>query len=350
MLIHRLTRCLPQATRYGGRNRTDQIAGLLRREGATIADIDFFTRDFSDRAGNFRAGFAVWRTLRPPFTRDFASLWVLGRFVRLLRAAAPAGGVLAWENTDDTLVGIAARHLGWRVLALPHNLNSLYNASARPLAARLRGLSTEVAALATADAVFTISPDEKNFLRLAGVPAELSPYHPAEDFAAELGRIRERRSPRPDGPILILGSAHNAHTLEGMSAQLRVLSSAPGNFRRRVIVGGDATEVLAAEFPLPDVEFAGRIPAGRLDTLMSEIRALWIVQTAGTGVVTRLRDFTLAGIPVVANSVAARSWERTPGVFILDRLADLAATVETLPLVVPSQPSPPGPTLLARIV
>jgi hypothetical protein len=349
MLIHRVTRCLPQRTRYGGRNRTDQIAGLLRLEGATISEVDFFTRDFSERAGNLGAGLTAWRNLRPPFKRDYPSLWLLGRFIRLLRAAAPGGGVLAWENTDDPLLGVAARHLGWRVLAFPHNLNALYNAASRPPDARLRDLSVEVAALATADAVYTIAPDENNFLRLFGVRAELLPYHPADDFYAELGALRKARSPRPDGPVLILGSANNAHTREGMSAQLRALASAPETLRRRVIVGGDATERLAAEFPLPGVEFAGRIPAQRLEALMRELRTLWIVQSAGTGVVTRLLDFTLAGIPVFANSIAARAWERTPGVHILDEPTKFPTLLETLPWIVPA-PSPPClPALLGRL-
>ena len=49
-----------------------------------------------------------------------------------------------------------------------------------------------------------------------------------------------------------------------------------------------------------------------------------IYQHNGTGVLTRIPEFRLAGIPILANRVSFRSFQNVEGLYVIDNLANLA--------------------------
>jgi hypothetical protein len=73
---------------------------------------------------------------------------------------------------------------------------------------------------------------------------------------------------------------------------------------------------------------------------MVHCSALLIHTVAGAGAVTRIPEALLAGIPVIANSNAARDQFGTPGVHVYANRAEFAALVRAR---LPVPPAPPAP-------
>jgi len=335
MILYRVTRALRQPSRYGGWNRAEQIREALAGLGAPWVEVDLFDRRFGQRGANLRAGLRLWRQLpvglRPVGLGGFSrTLWTLGHLYRLLQAAqTPAGGpgVLIWENTDDPLLAVAARATGARVVALPHNVNALYHRRPEtPLADWSAALAGELAGLSRVHTVVAIAAEEQNFFRLAGLPATWLPYYPPSEHRRDLASLRAGRPERPES-VLLLGSAHNEHTAAGLREQLGWATSWPESLRRRLVIVGAETERLAPTFPGVGFTFAGRLDDEALRAQMRLAAVLWVHQEMGTGVLTRIPDALCAGVPVVANRIAARGWIGVPGVQVVDHPDQLEAAL-----------------------
>lgn len=336
MTLYRITRALRQASRYGGWNRAEQIREALEELDAPWVEVDFFDRRFGQRGANLRAGLGLWPRLPGPLRTGglrarYRTLWTLGQMFRLLQSAqAQKGGpgVLIWENTDDPLVAVAARATGARLVALPHNINTLYHRRPEmPLEQWTIALAAELAGLAQAHGVVAIAAEEHNFFRLADLPASLLPYFPPSEHRRELATQRESRSERPE-TVLVLGSAQNEQTATGMRTQLQWALGWSEASRRRVVVAGVETERLASAFPGAGFTFAGRLSDEALRQQMQLAAVLWVHQEHGTGVLTRIPDALCAGVPVVANRLAARGWIGVPGVHVVDYPEQLEAALE----------------------
>jgi hypothetical protein len=254
--------------------------------------------------------------------------------------------VLLWETTYDSILPELARRAGYRVVALPHNLESLVSEAvfADPAYDPLDDLRAEIRRLGRADAVYTIAREERWLLEARGVAADYLPYHPDPALAAECRRMRERREAQARGgaagPLLVLGSALNPATARGMRLQLEWLAAEPDP-SRSVVVAGRQTERVLADCSGPGVALVGGVSREQLTELMVQCSALLIHTVAGAGAVTRIPEALLAGIPVIANSNAARDQFGTPGVHVYANRAEFAALVRAR---LPVPPAPPAPT------
>ncbi len=240
-----------------------------------------------------------------------------------------------------------ARQAGFRVIALPHNLEALVSEAvfADPTYDPMADLSAEVARLALADQVFTIAKEERWLLESRGLTPDYLPYYPDPALIAECDTIRRRRTDhaaadgRVRGPLLILGSAFNPATALGMARQLEWLARAasPGI---EVVVAGAQSDVLLAAHARPGVQLLGRVTRERLITLMETSSALLIHTFGGAGAVTRIPEALLAGIPVIANSNAARDQHGTAGVHVYETEEEFSALASAPPGIPPQLPPP----------
>jgi hypothetical protein len=217
----------------------------------------------------------------------------------------------------------------------------------------LGDLADEVNRLALADAVFTISKEERWLLEARGLAPCYLPFYPDATLAHECVRIRNTRATlnRSDGgfagPLLLLGAALNPATARGMAVQLEWLA-ALGPDMPPVIVVGPETDTRFAAYRSRQVQLLVRVPRPQLVTLLESCSALLIHTTGGAGAVTRIPEALLSGVPVIANSNAARDQHGMPGVHVYDSPAEFRALALT-PLPLPPAPSPPT-TSNARFV
>ena len=268
-------------------------------------------------------------------------------FYRSALARHRGARVLLWETTYDNLLPVMAREAGFRVIALPHNLESLVSEAVfnDPGYDPTADLTAEVRRLALADAVFTIAKEERWFLEARGLAPGYLPYYPDPALVSECTAIRQRRAALAcadgtvRGPLLILGSAFNPATSRGMEQQLEWLAAMPSAGTEIVVAGGQ-TDVVLASHARPGVELLGRVTREKLTTLLEKCSALLIHTFGGAGAVTRIPEALLAGVPIIANFNAARDQFGTPGVHVYES-ATTFATLVRLPLTMPPAPQRP---------
>ena len=332
----------------GGEKRSAQIRALCEAVGFAVADMQPPPGAIRWRAR--LAGMAVrWRLGRHASV-DGAGTGLLGYrslFYRDALARHRGARLLLWETTYDSILPALARKAGYRVVALPHNLESLVSeaAFADPRHDVLPGLTAEIDRLGLADAVFTISKEERWLLEARGLGPHYLPFYPDPVLEAACGRIRRARlaQAQPEGriagPLLLVGSAFNPATERGMRWQLQQLREGGGS-TPGVIVIGPQTETRLADLAGTEVRFLGSVAWESLAQQLSICSALLIHTIGGAGAVTRIPEALLAGVPVVANGNAARDQYGTPGVHVYDDPAGFRALVRA---ALPMPPPPPAP-------
>ena len=302
----------------GGRHRSEQLHELLLEAGAVIQIL----KRAPDGAGlrKYLAGLwfmgrlglrhgLSWRTLRH---HGSAALRLGGQLPK-----APASRVLLWENThrNNAALPTLAQAANFAVLAVPQNLEALWETrSARNLRSKTDAFADELTGLRQADAVFCISREEQWLLRNFGIAADFLPYFPPHAVHHRMSTVRERRSGARENFFLILGSAGNPPTRAGMITLIGILRALPGGDRISLHIAGYGTESLRAEVAGMKCHLHGGVDQAKLEELLATTRAALIHQNSATGALTRIPELIVAGIPIIANPIAARSATHYDGV------------------------------------
>lgn len=302
----------------GGRHRTQQLHELLMDSGAAIevlrqapegAAVRKYLSGLSFMARN---GFRHSLSLRA--LRHYGST-----VLRMGTRTIPHDGfrVLVWENTHRNNVALPtlAQSAGFAVLAVPQNLEALWETrSARNLRSKTDAFADELTGLRQADAVFCISREEQWLLRNFGIAADFLPYFPPHAVHHRMSTVRERRSGARGNFFLILGSAGNPPTRAGMITLIGILRALPGGDRISLHIAGYGTESLRAEVAGMKCHLHGGVDQAKLEELLATTRAALIHQNSATGALTRIPELIVAGIPIIANPIAARSATHYDGV------------------------------------
>jgi hypothetical protein len=352
LTLLRWTRFASDPHGTGPEKRSTQIRALAEEAGFAIDDMRPPTSLPQWRT--WVAGLAAHWRFGPHASVDRAGVGLLGYrslFYRTALARHCGVRVLLWETTYDTVLPTLARRAGFRVIALPHNLEALVSGAvfADPAYDPTADLGAEVRRLALADAVFTIAKEERWLLEARGLAPGYLPYYPDPALVTECHAIRARRVARAStdgrvhGPLLILGSAFNPATARGMAQQLEWLAQSPAT-NAEVIVAGPQSDVLLARYARPAVQLLGSVTREKLIALLEHCSALLIHTFGGAGAVTRIPEALLAGVPIIANPNAARDQFGTPGLHLYESTAELIAQIAACP------PIPPAPAYPASAV
>ena len=344
----RWTRFASDAHGTGPEKRSAQILSLCREAGFDLHDMQ--PHETGARWQNWLAGLGPRLREGNHASVDHAGAGLLGyraRFYREALAAHRGPRVLLWETTYDSLLPNLARQAGFKIVALPHNLEALVSDQvfSDPAYDPFSDLSDEVKRLSLADNIFTISKEERWLLETRGLSPQYLPFYPADELAAECELIRKKRTTlaRPDGRItgslLLLGTALNPATARGMTLQLEWLATL-GDSMPAVVVAGPETQSRLAMHQNPKIKLLGRIPRAQLIGLLESSSALLLHTSGGAGAVTRIPEALLAGVPVIANPNAARDQHGAPGVHLYESPDEFRA-LALAPPPMPAAPSAP---------
>lgn len=237
---------------------------------------------------------------------------------------------VVWEATMSPGVFLACDK---PILGFPHNIEAL-NLAGRQLLGRktpLPALVDEFSMLRKCSRLYFIAKEEAYLARLLGLSCGYLPYYPPADVCDKLEGIRLRRQSSTPGEVfLILGSASNAPTASALKKLLAGIKSRSDISHRQFIVCGNATENWAQECST-NVVVQGRVSEAELTRLFETCRAAIVFQEEGSGMLTRITELLLGGVPVVANQHAVRSVEMHVGLSIaadLNGVLDLVAQNE----------------------
>jgi hypothetical protein len=313
---------------HGGFRRSMQVKQLLTEAGIEVRET--ISRDARwPRRQRVPAGLRFLATHRYPISWEKSQLGHCGMSVlRMEQSCREHRGakVLVWEDVSSPLAPIIAREHGFRVVAVPHNLESLAGADLTP-ASRLKPLDRlqlEFDWLRDCDAVFAIAREECWLLANADVPNDYLPYFPPPEVYARLMQIRQRRQSTQKRFFVILGTANNPRTAAGMVEIVRLLQQGAESAAHQVLIVGDGTETLEGRIGnAPNIRLLGRLSDDALDDLLTEARGIIAHQMKGAGALTRIPESLIAGIPVLANTMASRSAWTLSGVHSYEGVEDL---------------------------
>lgn len=235
------------------------------------------------------------------------------------------------------------RNEGMKIVGICHNLESL---SGEQLAEdRQRELlSHELQVLGKCDLVVTISREETFLLENLGIRTFFFPSFPPKDIHQRLMEIRAGRSGKPGKDVLMIGTAKNKATRHGMMQAMRYwqeqdLAAASGC---DLLLAGYATESLA-EHAGKGVRFLGPLSDEKLDRLLATVKACLCYQERASGALTRIPEMLIAGVPVLANSLAARSYYNLAGVVEFSGFAHLQEALNAVERQAGEVPVPSAP-------
>jgi hypothetical protein len=211
----------------------------------------------------------------------------------------------------------------------------------------------EIDILSLCSLVVTISREETVLLRNLGINAFYYPYYPVEDIHDRMLGIRQKRMGSIKEDFLLVGTAHNPPTMKGMQEIMGLWGSLSGSLGgARLYVAGFGSEPLKDFADGKDVVFKGPMSDEDLDNMLVNIRGCIAYQGDGSGALTKICEFLLAGVPVLANSHAARSYYNTPGVLEFTDIHDIARAskfLDSAEMEVPVPGRPDSAALLSKI-
>lgn len=335
----------------GAAKRSAQIEELLQQAGVVYVNdefalpkgMGFMTKLLWLLAGlRFVVAHFSWKEIRS-IRNCLAMSKYFGLRMPLFETYKEKDVVFLNEDTTSSAYGFPylAKEIGKKMLSLPHNMESLCCLgrdlqSGKP---RLGWLSEDIIRLKLCDAVFCISKEEMWLLSIHGVNAHYLPYYPpkvAEDYLLGVRKKRQGRNPNEICKFLILGSASNEPTRQGMDEVLSYFSSY-GYLPFEIHVAGYRTECLEKKVH-PQIVYHGTLSNDELEEMMIEVDALVINQPATSGALTRIVEHLVAGIPVIASFGAARDYYQSDDVqvfYSMDELMDLLKSFQCGEAVMP---------------
>jgi hypothetical protein len=212
------------------------------------------------------------------------------------------------------------------VIAHCHNIETLSRGQVMPHCQQ-ELLAYELGLLAQCRAAVTISSEEAFLLCNLGMTAEFLPYYPPAAIEEQLLMVRMQRAESDKRDFILMGSAGNAPTREGMVQLLGAWRSMGGLSGERLHVVGYGTEMLRDAGGIAGVEFRGAVTDQELAELLIRVRGGIVYQESGAGALTRIGEYLLAGVPVLANSHAARSYHNNTGIVEFACLHELRSTL-----------------------
>ena len=234
------------------------------------------------------------------------------------------------------------------IIAICHNLESLSPNQSLPKRQRIL-FNKELNILSRCHLVITISREETFLLKNLNINTLFLPYYPVDAILRRMLKIRDSRKKTKKKDILLLGTATNKPTKLGM---LKVFEEWKRNslahLGEKLLVAGYGTDIVRESVHGKGMEFLGSLPKTELDRKLSCVKACLCYQEQGSGALTRIPEMLIAGIPVLANTHAARSYHNLKGITEFSRFADLPEAIkktESLERRIPV-PSPPDFSLL----
>lgn len=320
----------------GGDKRSAQIEELLNAGSLTFENEDFTLPKglsklqllkLSLRAIGFirkNIGWKVYPSLKARFN---AIKYFALRTPVILDKYKGKNACFVWESTVSGNYGYPylMKAAGANVIAVPHNLESVVptQKDSQTETVAPKWFYNEVERLKKCDAVFAISKEETWILRLFGVNAYYMPYYPPQEALDYLLKIREKRAARVDNvekKFLLLGSATNVPTQNGMQSLIDAVSSDKRRFS--VAVAGYGTDLLRIANN-GNVKFLGPLLSEQLETALVETDAVLIYQPPTSGALTRITEMLVAGVPVFVNFNAARDCHNVEDVNVYESFDDL---------------------------
>lgn len=226
----------------------------------------------------------------------------------------------------DIVLGNVLVSLGMPFTAYPHNIEFMVNGQRQTyFRSQDAAFKAEMRIYRHAKAVITISDFDTAVLQSLGISqAQTLPYQPPQEDKTMLESIRIARQTSKKAGILILGTVGNPPTRFGVEQLLSRIAAHPE--KRKYILAGFGTEDMVGAAP-PNVAVLGGVDHQKLIDLMTHTEALLLYQPPTSGMLTRIIEASLAGVPVNVMGGYMQTLEvESAGVHAIRTLDDIRCT------------------------
>jgi len=195
--------------------------------------------------------------------------------------------------------------------------------------------------------VITVSREEDVLLNNLGISSLYLPYYPGKPLKERFLAVRENRGKTGKDGFLVIGNAGNLQTRKGMETlgrywQENQLEAVGG----KLLLGGFQSNGFFTPGHFgSSVEFLGALPNDTLDSILTRVKAVICYQENGAGALTRICEMLMAGVPVLANSYAARSYYNMKGVVEYRELDELKEALKQVDKLEGEIPVPAAPDI-----
>lgn len=319
----------------GGSKRSVQIKEYWSQRGVEFVDEKFV---LPKRYSFFTALGWMWRSLvfithnigwrnYPSFREKYKALRVFALLFPTIYDKYKGQEItFLWEDTFDYFSMYLMKAAGAKVIAYPHNLESLVPLQRDQLTRKQSPywLYEEVERFKMCDEVYCISKEETWLLQLFGVNASYYPYYPPKIIEQELLEIKNKREKNKScnkKQYLILGSATNPPTRMGMQRLVEYFDCQQ-DIKYTIHIAGYKTEnlVLSADSKIIN---HGTVSSEVLEELLINTDGIIINQPTTSGALTRIAECRVAGIPIFVNFGAARDYYNLPDVHVYNTIEEL---------------------------
>ena len=317
---------------HGGNKRAAQIIQLLDDANIKYLDLDIATEQKNRSLSSLIRGLRYSKNLRIGLKNNYAIGRYLNIFEEIIALTKPS--FFIWESTvtyNLLLAEILNSH-NIPFVALPHNLESLITGS-YSIVSKIKSpgwLLEESHYLRKSLETFTISREEQWLLSLHDVKATYLPYYPPEQLKEHLLSVRQRKLQfeRTIGSVevLLLGTFHNKPTRDGYIEVLKSLKKYPDIV---VNVAGYGSEQLTDLYDSRSIKIWGSVTVEQLTQLIIKCQYAIIHQEPTTGALTKIPELIIAGIPILANVFAGRSFIGVKGVSIYNDFHELLELIHS---------------------
>jgi hypothetical protein len=321
----------------GGSHRAMQVYSLLQQACVIVSLVN---TDYNPRFHKRRliAGFLGRHRLSLPTKTTLNSYRHLGvaiqSYVQHLSEISQ-NSIFVTERTLGTgHVGVTiAKKMGFSTIAFPQNLEAFVPGQIDPIFTyrdQNAACKSELAFLASCDLVVCISREEQWLLNNFGIQAEFLPYFPLENRISELHELRNSRT-ATDIPrrFLVLGDASNPAVGGGMKKLLKILLPIATELGAKIDIAGHHTDKLSRDSYKDTFIFHGFASKPIFNKLIIESHAAILFQEQAGGALTRIIDFLVAGLPILCNPMAARTYYNTSGIYVFSNDTELEALMKS---------------------
>lgn len=314
-------RGLRDRARQGAR-RVSEPSFYFRRARRAVDSLRFHAEQLTVAFGRYAENPFKLFTQTEYTTRSCRDTVFLAQYAKSLEEIKPDLCVI--EHTTFADVIPINKQRGIPTICCPQNIEALDMAPMDGRWSRVSAavdLGNEIRVMKDCRARLLISRVETALVSGLGVDAQYYPYLPIDEIRVLHMQIRaDRLKTDPvHGLFAMLGSAEHGTTREAFDwfiQQARLHGLPPGV---RVVVAGSATQSLMPNGgDPPNIELQGWLGQAELRDLLVQAQGMLVPQRGGFGAVTRLPEFSCAGIPVIVSRHPTYAMDLPPGANVTD--------------------------------